>query len=432
MRALVLAVACLSLAMPARSWEARGHAIFTGKASNLADARTEERLARSPCHSCHGRDALGGVEGDVPPIDRTALLRRTADRPAYDAELFARALTGGIDPVGRELNRYMPRYDFTPAEIATLWEHLARIGEEQRTGVHADRVNFGLPALPGRPELSEALAAAVRAGLDHGLGGGTVWGRKVDITVLPTGAPFGDVFALISPRAADVAAATAEGLPSLFPIGALAGDEDRSIVRAAGASREGIRASMARGLAAVAPTSVTILDAEVAGADPEREDEGEAAALAVALRLEAQDMAERIRLTLPTASTGVDAGAVLVLLSTERLDAAREWPGPVWLSWEALQALEDTPRNRGVRVAVIETPWIVSRAIETGRHPVLVHGERAGAVLAEALKVAGRDITRSGLLLALDETILADWGLDYAAHPLTGTDDVLLLGLGGD
>lgn len=57
----------------------------------------------------------------------------------------------------------------------------------------------------------------------------------------------------------------------------------------------------------------------------------------------------------------------------------------------------------------------------------MIKEQEAG--LAEAPKAVGRDLIRAGLVAARDETVLSGGGLDYAAHPLTGTDAVLLLPL---
>lgn len=424
--ARLVAVAALFCAASAAAEPPDGRAIFTGAAVGLEDAATERRLSRSPCHSCHGRDGRGGVEGDAPPIDWSALSRPTVDRPAYDEARFARAVVEGADSGGRPLSRLMPRYAFGRGELAALQGYLARIGAEQRSGTTASRVTFGLPELPGSPALTKELAGAIRSGLADGLGGGTVWGRSVEIATFRAGAPPPRMLAVLSPRAEAVAGYAASGVPTLFPLGGLEGDEDPSIVRAATPSREGVRAALAAEIATAEPASVTVIAA------PDRRGRAEAEALGLALRLEAPAMSERIRTSPGARKTAATDRDALVILSENGLDAARGWPGPVWLSWSALQSAGGAPEGGNPVIAVVETPWIVRRAIETGGHPIIAHGERVGAATAAALKAAGRALTRGGLLEALEDASLAQWGLDYATHPLTGAADVMFVTLHRD
>ncbi|OJH43843.1 hypothetical protein IE00_14890 [Paracoccus sp. SM22M-07] len=62
---------------------------------------------------------------------------------------------------------------------------------------------------------------------------------------------------------------------------------------------------------------------------------------------------------------------------------------------------------------------------------MICYGRAAATVLTQALRLCGADCTRAGLMQAFDriEAISpADWpDLDYATHPLTGTDQVRIL-----
>ncbi|WP_139284107.1 c-type cytochrome [Rubrimonas cliftonensis] len=421
--ARLAATASLLCAAAAAAEPLDGRAIFTGAVVGLEDGATARRLARSPCHSCHGRDGRGGVEGDAPPIDWSVLSRQTIDRLAYDEARFARAVVEGVDSSGRALSRLMPRYAFSQGEIAALQDYLERIGAEQRTGATANSVTFGLPELPGSPVLTEELAVAIRSGLADALGGGTVWGRSVEIVTFRDGAPPPSMLAVLSPRVEAVPGYAALGVPTLFPLGALEGDEDPSIVRAATPSRAGVRAALAGAIAAADPASVTII------ATPDTRERADAEALGLALRLESPAMSERIRISPGARKDAATDRDALVILSEDGLNAARGWPGPVWLSWSALQAAGGALEGGHPLFAVVETPWIVRRAIETGGHPIIAHGERIGAATAEALMAAGRNLTRGGLLEALEDARLDEWGLDYATHPLTGAADVMFVTL---
>lgn len=113
--------------------------------SDLPDMRG----AAAACAQCHRRSGLGDQEGRlrVPPITAASLLApgrttavgraapgitvagtRTETRPAYTLESFARALRTGVDPAGRALSPWMPRYDLDDAAVADLFAWLEQLG----------------------------------------------------------------------------------------------------------------------------------------------------------------------------------------------------------------------------------------------------------------------------------------------------------------
>ncbi len=398
---------------------ALGRALFTGRIDGQNAGRGARQLARFACHSCHGRDALGGVEGDVPPIDARFLMRPTQTRPAYGEAAFIRAITQGVDAGDRALSRLMPRYDLTDDQARALFAYLQQVGTEQRRGVAPRAVQIGLPAVPGQPDLHGDLLAAIETGLSQALGGPAAYGRKVRIVPIARGdaAAAAGMLAVISPLAADVAAYTGRGIPVLFPLGALAGDEDPSIVRAATPDRQSQRRALARHLVETGAAQVTIEPGQGDGAR----------ALARDLRMERPDAPPDVILG---AAGAAARDGDLVLLPGGALPE-EGWRGRVILPFSLLRDGGLPPGARGEVIAMIETPWIVTRAIETRTHPVLVHGRRAGVALGEALKVAGRDVTRAGLLAALDDSVLQELGLDYEAHRLSGTARVDFVPLSG-
>ena len=389
-----------------------------GTVGALEDPATLRRVRQMPCYACHGRDGGGGAEGGAPAIDALALGRATAQRPAYAAEAFRRALAEGRDPAGRALARLMPRYAFSRTEAAALLGWLDRVRAEQRKGVLPDRLRIAVAMPAGEPGLGVAMLAALQAGMDSRGGAGPIWARRVDFVPHdPASEPPGDVLAVVGALAADVPGLAAQGVPVLFPLGPLEGDEDPGLVRGAGASRLAMRAALTRAMAARGVAQVTIL------AGPGAAQQADAAALARQLRLEVPGLADAVAVRrasdLATGQTGD-----LVVLTAEGAARAKGWPGRVWLPWHLAaggQAAEV--------MAIIDAPWLLDRAMERGQHPVLVHAERAGAVLAAALRVAGRDVTRSRLLAALRAADLADLGLDYAAQPLTGSAEVHVVAL---
>jgi len=117
------------------------------------------------CQNCHLRSGIGSYEGGVstPPITGAKLLLRQfwqfpnlteaereeagagqskLRRPAYTDETLAAAIRTGLDPVGRELNPVMPRYDLAPEDMALLVDYLKSLSAGFSPGVTATSIRF--------------------------------------------------------------------------------------------------------------------------------------------------------------------------------------------------------------------------------------------------------------------------------------------------
>jgi mono/diheme cytochrome c family protein len=86
------------------------------------------------CANCHGSDARGGTvrmmmgQVEAPDIRWSTLTSPVAaseegDKP-FDADLFFRAVTQGMDPADKLLQAFMPRWSLTRAESDALVEYL--------------------------------------------------------------------------------------------------------------------------------------------------------------------------------------------------------------------------------------------------------------------------------------------------------------------
>lgn len=118
------------------------------------------------CTSCHLRSGLGSTEGGVvtPPTnaeklyrpwyryhpalvgeERQELAHQFRDilrRPAYTDADLARAITEGLDPMGRSLNDIMPRYALSGPEADVLVRYLKGLSAEPSPGVSPTRIAF--------------------------------------------------------------------------------------------------------------------------------------------------------------------------------------------------------------------------------------------------------------------------------------------------
>lgn len=395
-----------------------GRALFTGQAAGLAEPAAERRLARFPCHSCHGRDGLGGVEGDVPPVEWALLAAASAARPGYDAASFHRAVTEGVAADGRELSRLMPRYALSRSETAGLRAYLETLHAEQRRGVTAGELRIGVGLLPGPAALSDAYRTALRAAVVERLGGEAVYGRRLVLVPVDPARPerAEAVLAVLGLPVAAVPGFAARGIPVLAPLGALSGDEDVSILRGITPSRQAFHSALAR---EIAGTGAGAGDAGIAIL---AEDPAAGAALQLALSLAAPGR--------PAAGTVAPtaAGDVVALGGARVPPLGPDWDGRLWITWQSLAARDRLPAG-GTSIVALETPRILTAAMAQGVHPALIHARAAGIVLAEALKAGRRDLTRAGLLRALGDTVLGDIGLDYDRFPLTGTEEIVFMPL---
>jgi cytochrome c553 len=144
--------------------------------------------ASAACINCHGAAGEGSLEGAIaaPPLGNGALgierhLGGAGDRPSYNAKLFHRALTTGINPAGRMLHAAMPRFRVTEVESQALFEWLRLPVAPKQAGLSATAIHLGV-ALPLSGSLALA-GSASRQLLTHYFSilnsNGGVWQRQV-------------------------------------------------------------------------------------------------------------------------------------------------------------------------------------------------------------------------------------------------------------
>lgn len=376
-----------------------GGAIFGGTAERLESDATARQIARLPCQSCHGADGLGGEEGRAPPIEGPALARDTRERPAYDQAAFSAAVREGRAAGGRELNRLMPRYDLSDEETAALFDHLAALPQIQRTGVSEGSVAFGIPAVGDRE--ASLYLDHLRAAMEARLGGDGVHGRQVELVLVSATTRPGEagIFAALALPRSWLPSYRAAGVPVIFPFGQLEGGEDAGLLRDFLPSRRDVRRALAERLAVEAAGPVAILPAGAA-----------AEALTKSLRLAGGE---------PVGAQGPGVARELVVLDAAALESAlSEAPeARLWLDRKVLAQSGNVPPPRET-VAYTDLGALLA---DPDVPPLAAHARIAGAILAEVLLEAGRDLTRAGFLRAFGQAYLADFGLDYRANPLTGS-----------
>jgi ABC-type branched-subunit amino acid transport system substrate-binding protein len=189
--------------------------------------RHDSRIPGSalPCANCHGSDGLGRAEGGVIParITWSHLTKSyghdhpTGRRhPAFAEDTLKVAIRDGKDPAGNQLDTSMPRYTMLPDDQVALLEYLKILETDRDAGISNDKIHLLtlLPLSGNMAPLGQAMAALLNAYFDDLNGRGGLYGRQLDLTVLPLGnSPAStldalnrilernEVFAIISPFA---------------------------------------------------------------------------------------------------------------------------------------------------------------------------------------------------------------------------------------
>lgn len=118
------------------------------------------------CVACHRRSGYGSSEGPITirPITGPALSQELSTavrsprikarlgsrvRPAYTDELLARALRSGLDAAGKPLDRAMPRYALSDAEVSALAAYLHGLSSAPSPGVDEQEIHFATVIQPG-------------------------------------------------------------------------------------------------------------------------------------------------------------------------------------------------------------------------------------------------------------------------------------------
>lgn len=170
--------------------EKRGRAIYLGGTSTAGRAITafvagsvELPASSLPCGSCHGADGAGVAEGTIVPADvRWSALSQPRlaqkPRPRYDDALLQRAIAHGVDAAGNRLATVMPRYRMHDSDLADLLAYLRRVGDSRQPGLTASAITIA-PAVRGpAAAITHATLAAFAKDVNDG---GGIYGRALHV-----------------------------------------------------------------------------------------------------------------------------------------------------------------------------------------------------------------------------------------------------------
>jgi ABC-type branched-subunit amino acid transport system substrate-binding protein len=156
------------------------------------------------CSSCHGFDGKGRAEGGITPsiVTWEAIISplRSKDalghrRPAYTLLSLRRAITSGVDPLGKSLGVVMPRYQMSPRDLNNLIEYLKVLGKETEPGLTATSIRLGtiVPASGPYAASGQHSVALIRAYFDDLNQQGGIYGRRLELLALPVSGASPDI-----------------------------------------------------------------------------------------------------------------------------------------------------------------------------------------------------------------------------------------------
>ncbi len=144
-----------------------------------------------PCANCHGRDGLGKAESGIYPSKLTwdaltkPYLLTNSDgrvRPPYTERLLKRAIAMGIDSGGNTLNDAMPRFQMSQGDASDLIAYLKKLGNLAEPGLAPSVVRLGVLLPP--PQAGQAAAIMKQTLVDSFARvnkGGGIFGRRIEL-----------------------------------------------------------------------------------------------------------------------------------------------------------------------------------------------------------------------------------------------------------
>ncbi len=178
-----------------------------------------------PCANCHGADGRGKAEGGAVPSNVTwleltkpyrAATPNGRRRPAYSEQTFRRALAEGVDAAGNPLHAAMPRYAMSPEDVSALVAYLKVLGREDVPGVTETTVRVGTIVPPS--DAGAQMAAVLSAYFQDA---GEVHGRRIALETVTVDELQNDPPFALAGGLTDAAAEEAverAGIPLVLPV----------------------------------------------------------------------------------------------------------------------------------------------------------------------------------------------------------------------
>jgi ABC-type branched-subunit amino acid transport system substrate-binding protein len=446
--------------------ERRGKAIYlrgespSGKKITAVVGDLDVPATTMSCAGCHGLRGEGKTEGGVTAGNLTwsNLLKPYGHthpsgrkHGAFNEKLFTRSLVQGLDPAGNELAVAMPRYEMAPEDIADLIAYLKLIEADRDPGLTETSITVGtiLPKQGALAEIGAVMKDVLTAYFANINDRGGIYNRRIELKTIDAGTDAattaanarmhvknGELFALVSGLSAgadkELAAMTRETeIPFLGAATLLtqadAQDNRNLFYVLPGANQQ------ARALVNFAAKKTELKKSRLAIVYSENE-------LAIASADASEDQARKLGWTSVTrkafSSGRFDAAAMAAALKAEGIEtviflgprgetefinaaAAANWTPHVFLlgALTARDLVNTLPLSFKDRV-FLSFPTVPTdvapaglaelRALEEkyklppGHTASKLNAFAAAKIFTEALKRAGRDLSREKLITALE------------------------------
>jgi ABC-type branched-subunit amino acid transport system substrate-binding protein len=155
----------------------------------LGNPPVEMPATAMTCAGCHGLDGRGKPEGGVTPPNVTweALTKpgagaKARNHPPYTERTLEIAIQKGFDAGGNRLGPAMPRFAMSPADLSDLIAYLKRLGKDTDPGLSPSAIRLGtlIPADGPLSEAGEAVSALLAAYFDEVNNLGGIYNRKIE------------------------------------------------------------------------------------------------------------------------------------------------------------------------------------------------------------------------------------------------------------
>jgi ABC-type branched-subunit amino acid transport system substrate-binding protein len=412
------------------------------------------------CGGCHGLRGEGKTEGGVSAGNLTwsNLLKPYGHthpsgrkHSAFDERLFIRSLVQGVDPAGNQLAVAMPRFEMSPEDMADLIAYIKRLDTDRDPGLTESTITIGtiLPAHGALAETGAAMKDVLTAYFANVNDKGGIYNRRIELKTIEAGVDAattaanakalvekGELFAIVGGLSAgadkELAVVTRDAeIPFVGPATLLtktsAEDNRNLFYLLPGASQQ------ARALVDFAAQKPELKTSRLAIVHSENE-------LANAAAAAMEDQARKLGWTTVTtksfSSGNLDATALAELLKTDGIEAvffvgaggetafinaaaAANWTPRVFLlgALTGRDLVKNLPASFKDRVflAFPTVPGDVApaglaelRALEekykfaVGHTASKLNAFAAAKIFTEALKRAGRDLSREKLITSLE------------------------------
>jgi ABC-type branched-subunit amino acid transport system substrate-binding protein len=163
----------------------------------LGESSLELPGSSMPCANCHGLDGKGKPEAGVTPSNLTseALTKPYGlthpdgrKHPPYTERGLEFAITRGLDPAGNKLSSVMPRYSMSRDDLADLIAYLGRLGKYVDPGISDNRITIAtaVPSKGALAEMGQAVRAVTTAFFDELNGQGGIYNRRFELKIAET------------------------------------------------------------------------------------------------------------------------------------------------------------------------------------------------------------------------------------------------------